>query len=445
MDVARSAGASPDVESEMSTPASRASLGPAQEAPRVPILDGIRGIAIILILLHHGNFMQGKTLLDLGLINFTHSTWVGVDLFFVLSGFLITGILIDTRRSGRYFTSFYGRRLVRIFPLYYLSLFVFFYIFQPYFAPDDRDLLNLKHNQGWYWAYLGNIHIALHGTWPRAYYLMHLWSVSVEEQFYVIWPFVVFFLDRKYLKFACVCLLIASPLLRTVLMFSYAGPVPVYVSTATRIDGLVLGALIATMIREPEDIPTLVRNMRYAGLAGLLALLAMVAEYGGIDMVVALDGSTPTLHSKLMLTVVLHAAALLFGWFLVSALGASPRSLFARVLASRFLRVYGKYSYCIYLWHMPIVHTMMFYQFLFPHRFPTLFGSQLPGQIICYAFIFASSLSMGWLSWHLIEKHFLKLKRFFPYGTVIPPESAAERACAAARTADAFPAPLAKS
>jgi peptidoglycan/LPS O-acetylase OafA/YrhL len=403
-------------------PMPRASQGPAEEAPRVPFLDGIRGLAILLVILHHGNFMEGLTPLDRFLMEFTQSTWLGVDLFFVLSGFLITGILIDAKGTRTFFRTFYLRRIVRIFPVYYLTIFFFFYIFQPFIVPDDPDVLDLKRHQLWYWTYLSNIYTALHGTWPRAFYLMHLWSVSIEEQFYIVWPFVVLMLGRKDLKFACLCCILGSFLLRVVLIASQAGAIPVYVSTAARLDGLTLGALIAVMIREPDDIPRLVRWSRATGLMGLAVVGAFIYFFNGMNMTRALDPALATgWFSRLNLTVGIFAVTLVFGWFLVAMLTSPPGSLPVRLLSGRVLRIFGKYSYCIYLWHLPFAHIMQFRLDMVPRRFPLVFGSQLFGQILCYAFLIAWSLGAAWLSWNLFEKHFLKLKRYFPYGTVVAP------------------------
>lgn len=410
----------------------RASLGPAQEAPRVPFLDGIRGLAILLVILHHGNQVQLRSQFDIWLMNFTQTSWVGVDLFFVLSGFLITGILLDTRNSGRYFRSFYARRAVRIFPLYYLSIFVFFYIYFPIFEPGNSDIQTLKDREIWYWTYLSNIYTAYHGAWPRANHLVHLWSVSIEEQFYMVWPAVVLLLNRQRLKFACLCLIGASFLLRVVLMLSHAGPIPTYASTATRLDGLVLGALIAAMVREPSEIDRLVRNMRIAGAMGLAAIIGFFIAYGGMNMTAVFDHKGElTLHQFLIITVGILAVSLTFGWFLVAGLVAAPRSLLVRILSNRVLRIFGKYSYCIYLWHLPIHLYLTQGLRLYPYRFPTLFGSQIIGQTILYAALIGLSLLAAILSWNLFEKQFLKLKRYFPYGTVVEPGRTIEGEAAA--------------
>lgn len=406
----------------------RASLGPAQEAPRVPFLDGVRGLAILLVLLHHGNEVDEITRFDHWLMNFTQSAWTGVDLFFVLSGFLITGILLDTKKSGNYFKSFYARRSVRIFPLYYLTIFIYFYVFQPVFRPDDADVLALKDDQIWFWTYLSNVQTAMHGTWPRAQHLMHLWSVSIEEQFYIVWPAVVLLMNRQRLKFVCLCCICASFSLRVILMLSHGGPVPTYVSTATRLDGLALGALIAAMIREPGEIDLLVRNIRIAGSIGLAFILGMFVFHGGLNMNSIVDNpDSLTPYSFTVMTFGLLAVALFFSWFLVMGLVAPPRSLLVRFLSSRVLRMFGKYSYCMYLWHMPVQFFLLGTVGVWPRKFPTLFGSQLPGQLVLYACLIGVTLVCAMISWQLFEKQFLKLKRFFPYGTVVEPGRTPDR------------------
>lgn len=407
----------------MSSPSSqRVSLGPHEEPPRVPFLDGIRGIAVLLVLLHHGNKVDLNSRFDSFLMMLTQSSWMGVDLFFVLSGFLITGILMDTKRSGNFFRNFYARRAVRIFPIYFFTLFLYFYVYHPIFRPQDPDILDLKGKQLWYWTYLSNVYVAMHGTWPRAGHLWHLWSVSIEEQFYLLWPAVVLLASRERLKFICLCCIVCSLLLRTLLVMSYAGPVPVYVSSATRLEGLALGALISAMIREPDEIALLVRNLRIAGMAGLAVVLACFAFRGGMNMTAVFDDDVPlTLYSKFVLTGGLFAVALMFAWLVVEALIASPTGWLTRLLSAKVCRLFGKYSYCIYLWHAPLVIFMTDHWGISPRNFPRFFGSQIIGQAVFYAILIALSLILAMLSWELFEKQCLKLKRFFPYGTLVEP------------------------
>jgi len=164
-------------------------------------LDGLRGVAILLVLFLHFIIGQGvpapSVLVDWWFIGIVRAGWMGVDLFFVLSGFLITGILLDTKGSRHYFRQFYTRRVLRIFPLYYGSL-VLFLILLPTLFPDDQVLHDLHADAVWFWTYLYNVKVAAAGFTPSSA-LGHFWSLAVEEQFYLIWPIVVLCLGRRHL------------------------------------------------------------------------------------------------------------------------------------------------------------------------------------------------------------------------------------------------------
>jgi len=159
-------------------------------ADHVPALDGLRGLAILLVLARHtANELQPGRGLDVAVKRVLQVGWSGVDLFFVLSGFLITGILLDARGGRHYFRNFYMRRSLRIFPVYYGSLFVTFAVL-PFFVATPLFAV-LQRNQLWYWTYLVNVLSPLTGGTGTPYNTAHLWSLAVEEQFYLLWPAVV--------------------------------------------------------------------------------------------------------------------------------------------------------------------------------------------------------------------------------------------------------------
>ena len=166
---------------------------------RVPALDGLRGIAVLLVLIHH---FSGIPAAGLGVptgfyrewLRFATIGWAGVDLFFVLSGFLITSILYDAKGPAlAFFKNFYARRALRIFPVYYV-LVVFMLFLLPWIIPgEEAASAKLRDNQLWLWFYLRNIQSladfqSLIGT---GHLVGHLWSLAVEEQFYLVWPMVV--------------------------------------------------------------------------------------------------------------------------------------------------------------------------------------------------------------------------------------------------------------
>ena len=153
---------------------------------RIKELDGVRGIAILLVLLHHFEPPAG---LPTAIVAGAYLGWSGVDLIFVLSGFLITGILLDTRDSPNYFTTFYARRALRILPLYFLTTLIYFRL-EP--NPLER----------WFWSHLSNWKSAFGQDVPA---LSHFWSLAVEEQFYLVWPLVVILSPKRAMPRVCLC------------------------------------------------------------------------------------------------------------------------------------------------------------------------------------------------------------------------------------------------
>src|SRR5688572_1813273 len=165
-----------------------------------PSLDVLRGIAITIVFFYH-------TFHFIPIFGFG---WMGVDLFFVLSGFLITDLLLVTPKNGNYFRNFYMRRFLRIFPLYYLVLFVFFFLSPNFFSPQNMHEFDFYHqNQFWFWTQLQNWFFVSKGLGPLPY-VTHLWSLAIEEQFYLIWPVLLFLVkDLKKLRMITIIVIIS--------------------------------------------------------------------------------------------------------------------------------------------------------------------------------------------------------------------------------------------
>ena len=164
------------------------------ERGHILALDGLRGIAILLVVFSH--FVSNLRIPADGwawpLVSIAHAGWAGVDLFFVLSGFLITGILVDARGSSTYFKSFYARRALRILPAYYGFLLAIFVVLPLLHLGAGDNYMLARQHQGWYWLHLTNVMMAIgelpgHGPYPSTLF----WSLAVEEQFYLIWPAIV--------------------------------------------------------------------------------------------------------------------------------------------------------------------------------------------------------------------------------------------------------------
>ncbi len=239
----------------------------------IPALDGLRGIAIILVLLHHFTYYRPTAGVDALIGNVVFFGWTGVDLFFVLSGFLITGILLDTRDSERYFTTFYARRILRIFPLYYLVLFLAFVVLPKFPAVHPVLVGQDDLPPQWpYWLYLTNVLIADRG-WVHGWVDV-AWSLAIEEHFYLVWPLVIWLCPPRLVAVLCAVIILAEPAARVFARAAMVESLPIYVLTWFRLDGLAMGALLALAQRRGL-LPSLDRwapAVVIAGVAGIIAV-----------------------------------------------------------------------------------------------------------------------------------------------------------------------------
>ena len=392
----------------------------------IPVLDGFRGLAVLLVVVRHAshyfrpNSDAGETLRDaLG------AGWIGVDLFFVLSGFLITGILVDSKGGPHYFRNFYIRRSLRIFPLYYGFLALIFFVLPQFYQNEGGQFEALQDRQVWYWTYLVNVLGAAGGLTPLN--TTHLWSLAVEEQFYLVWPAVVLWCGRRRLAEVSIAMLATALVLRVVVTTFYENVLPqgAYMLTPMRMDALALGGLLALALRHPGGMER-VRGLAPYVLAGATAsMLILHVDTGGLDWM--RDGVTQTVGFTI---VAAFAVALL-----ATVIVGPERNPLRRAIDARWLRALGKYSYAIYLFHYPLLNTV---RYLWPmEEVPYLLGAKFVAQAVFTLALLLASFALAWLSWHVYEKHFLALKRFFPTGspagarkaeTVAPAEAATDGA-----------------
>jgi len=245
---------------------------------RIPALDGIRGLAICLVLWWHVlvlplyGFLPNHRLVS-WFLSLGRFTWSGVDLFFVLSGFLIGGILLDAARSSTYFTTFYIRRAYRILPLYWAMLILTLAVY----GTKGWGFAKVAAELSWFLLFLQNFRVVAKGAYAFSGLGM-TWSLAVEEQFYLTLPVVIRLVRRRTLYWLLLGGAVAAPLLRIFLLFVLKPRLgwAVYVLMPCRADGLCLGALIAIAIRNPSLWGKLVRNHRY-----LYAALAFVEMFVG--------------------------------------------------------------------------------------------------------------------------------------------------------------------
>ena len=243
----------------------------------LPALDGLRGLAIVMVLfVHFIGDLAPRTPVERGMVKLANYGIWGVDLFFVLSGFLITGILHDAKASPHYLRNFYVRRTLRIFPLYFGVLLLLFGVlpFLPISYP--AGLSEAARHQGWLWTYTCNVYLARAGSWALPY-VSHFWSLAVEEHFYLLWPWVVLALRREALLGACAVGVVFALGLRVALSFAGAGEVALVVLTPCRLDALFIGAFLALAVRSVGIEPVAREARRW--LVPLAALVLLVSAW----------------------------------------------------------------------------------------------------------------------------------------------------------------------
>jgi len=361
----------------------------------IPALDGIRGVAILWVVLHNATdvTMAPATGVLHAANLLTHPGWIGVQLFFALSGFLITGGLLDSQQSASYFRNFYARRALRILPLYYTVLLVLLVL-----LPRVPALASSIETQGQasLWLFTVNwIHVAPYG-------FAHFWSLAVEEQFYLLWPLVVWKLSPRRLLDVCVGVAVAALVLRGVLLACGADWGTLYTNTGCHMDALALGGAGACLARLPALRARLAtRARRVVSGAALLFVAAIPLTYA-YDRT-RWPGETLG-YSILAFT----------GSVLVTALAVAPAQLprLTAFLSVSTLRSLGKYSYAIYVFH-GLLNKLVGGRWL-----SARYGPALPaGPVLAYAFLLLLvSYGLAYCSYWVLEEPFLRLKRFFAPG-----------------------------
>ena len=362
------------------------------------MLDGIRGIAIVMVLLFHGTVIKANFGLAGLYHDLTKSLWTGVDLFFVLSGFLITGILVDSKNSKNFFKTFYLRRTLRIFPLYYAFM-IFVLVICPYIPYlSQAAAKNIAGAQSYYWLYLSNFHLAQAGL--RNIFLGPTWSLAIEEQFYLAWPLLIFLFSRENMARICLAIIIGVFYLRSALFDTEVSAHAIYLLTYTRLDALAAGSLAALLVRKKGGIPKLIP------MAKLTALIsgAVLTYFLVTNQVIKIN--------KNYIYFGYTCACIFFASIMVMAVGKPKGSFTYKLLTIPALSVLGKYCYALYLFNRPLVNIIQ-NSIFDPNKYATNWGL-LPAQLFFTFLLTLFSLLLAIISWHLFEKHLLKLKKHFP-------------------------------
>jgi peptidoglycan/LPS O-acetylase OafA/YrhL len=366
-----------------------------------PALDGLRAAAILLVLVFHCLKMPPtETGRVLGLA--IGSCWFGVDLFFVLSGFLITGILLDTRDHQNRWTVFVARRTLRVFPLYYFGLAVLFWLL-PIFAPNRLRVP--QDAEPWCWTYTFNVYVWSHQDWPANGVLNHFWSLAVEEQFYLLWPLVVFSVPARRLGGVCVGGIVLSIAFK-VWLFARTpiGWQAIYTLAPCRMDALLGGGLVAWMVRFPQSVSIRVIYKRLSlVLIGVLCLLfSLQARFFA------------PVFDRFTVTFLTSFYALLFPWLLLY-LVEKPRSLIHRILCWKPFAFIARLSYGMYISHF-LVWTVL----IGAGREGLMTIHQtmgIPLWVVAFALTTLLTVGISWVLYWAVESPMLSLKRLFPYET----------------------------
>ena len=365
-----------------------------------PALDGLRAVAFLAVFSsHYAPFVSNALILRSG--------WIGVDVFFVLSGFLITGILYDSLDEPRFFRSFYTRRALRIFPLFYA-----FWLLMALLTPV-LGIVWSRYNLAQA-AYFGNFFNAgailqrhpgpglltfTRLANPAQLDLIPLWSLCVEEQFYLVWPLVVKLIrSRQRLLSLCISVVLIAPLLRE--LYWHLSPATAqhgatYFNTLTRIDTLLVGAAIALWLRGGKPAPQRIAyTLLLAPLPCLALLLALFSPSRFADPRVNWinDRSVNTFGLTL---IALSSAGLLL-------LALQPDTWLYNLLRVKPLLAIGRRSYGLYF-----VHTIPLF-LLADHLLPRLRAHHAAWLFIPIALLY--TFSVGWLSFRYLESPFLRLK-----------------------------------
>jgi peptidoglycan/LPS O-acetylase OafA/YrhL len=342
--------------------------------------DGWRGVGICFVILAHyfPSYFIGS--------------WVFMEMFFVMSGFLITGILLDTKSKPAYYRNFIGRRIVRVFPLYYLCLVILFFLIPRTWI----DLSYYRERQAWFWLYVENWLYSLDG-WPKVKALHHFWSLAIEEQFYIIWPFVVWFFSSRGLLRFCVFLFFFSILFRnTGMYFKFVMPFP-YVATFGRMEGITLGAIIAIMLRTDKYYLE-----KYTYPITIISAILSVSAFFIAGTMMFED----PIHFSINYTLV----DIFFAGMITMTMCDDRLLMFKKLLNKPVIKQIGIMSYCLYIFHYPIQNII---QINFQNYFQGILHSEIGGKLVCLAIALSITIPVVYFFHKKVELPFWKLRKYF--------------------------------
>ncbi len=342
--------------------------------------DGWRGVGIVFVVLAH--YIPRMFI----------GSWVFMEMFFVMSGFLITGILVDSKGKESYYKKFMYRRVLRVFPLYYFSLFILFFLIPTKWI----DLSYYREHQAWFWLYGENWLFALEGLHPSKA-LNHFWSLAIEEQFYIVWPlFVLIFSSKNLIKF-CIFLFLFSIVYRnTGMHLGFLNPPFAYVASLGRMEGIVLGAIIAILVRTDKS---LLEKYTYP-----------ITIVSGI-IAVTIFGFAKTMHMDYSINYQINYTIvdIFFAGMITLTLCKNELKRLKKIFNLPIIARLGVMSYCIYIFHhqIHIIAINSFFDF-----FVNQTGSESFSKLICAGIALFITIPVVYLVHNYLEIPFWKLKKF---------------------------------
>ena len=355
-----------------------------------PGLDVARGLAIISVLLYHLFWYT----------SFFRIGWIGVDLFFVLSGFLITDILLESKKDSYYFLNFYTKRILRILPLYYLTLFLFFKLSPVFFSDTSPNSTFTYYNQNklWYWTFLQNWLIVFKGK-PSEPYLLHFWSLAIEEQFYLLWPILIILTKTLRALKSIIFLLISFALIFRILCWLMYPEylTGLYYNSFARMDSLLMGCLVCVHIKQGKRVSPIL--IKIIVLLFFTLILLSILTYKNVQ------------HDNILFSTIGYSAIASFFGCIIYLLVTNEIKLAPVFDNMQILKYVGKISYGIYVIHLPVY---LIIAFLLAKSPVTIIPIFLKSSLFVSTISLCCTILLSICSFYLFEKPILNFKKYLP-------------------------------